>query len=269
VRLMSGFFVCSLVHATSVRDDATASAKVADVLSRPCFAALKRAAVRTGDRDTKHREPSAEVIRSILAEPKAHALVMDSGRAGDLTALAVVEVGLPYKPDDGFPAPLKTYVIVPFDAGTEGDMVDACCDLAEAVQVVYGVVSVEPSFGIAQTMALAGRLPEDQRATYSLISDERLRYRRASWQHDKSIDIGIGGPEWGTFLGPKHVEKLSVPDLRASGAFAEVRELPHGGVFLQLSRHPGDAQAAEINELVAVGRRGLEPILLNVDGVRI
>jgi hypothetical protein len=266
---MSGFFVCSLVHATSVRDDATASAKVADVLSRPCFGALKRAAVRTGDRDTKHRESSAEVIRSILAEPKAHALVMDSGRVGELTALAVVEVGLAYEPDDGFPAPLKTYVIVPFDAGMEAEAVDACCELAEAVQAVYGVVSVEPSFGIAQTMALAGRLPEDQRAAYSLITDERLRYRRASWQHDKSIDTGIGGPEWGTFLGSKHVDKLSVPALRTSGAFTVVRELTHGGVFLQLSEHAADAQAAKITELVAAGRSALDPILLNVDAVRI
>jgi hypothetical protein len=266
---MSGFFVCSLVHATSVRDDATASAKVADVLTRSCFAGLKRAAVRTGDRDAKHREASSEVVRSVLAEPKAHALVMDSGRAGDLTALAVVEVALPYKPDEGFPAPLKTYVIVPFDAGIEAEAVDASCELAEAVRAVYGVVSVEPTFGVAQTLALAGRVPEDQRAAYSLITDERLRYRRASWQHDKSIDVGIGGPEWGTFLGPRHIEKLSVPDLRASGAFAAVRELSHGGIFLQLSRHPGDAQAAKINELVAAGRGALEPILLNVDAVRI
>jgi hypothetical protein len=35
----------------------------------------------------------------------------------------------------------------------------------------------------------------------------------------------------GTFLGPKHLEKLSIDVLRASGAFFDARSLQSGGAF--------------------------------------
>ena len=96
------------------------------------------------------------------------------------------------------------------------------------------------------------------------LSPMRRGYRRAPWALPRQIEDGIGGPEWGTFLGPKHVERVSLERLSASAAFTQVRPLKHGGVYLQLSQDAADAQSPAIDDLVAAGRAALDGIAFDV-----
>jgi hypothetical protein len=267
--LMTGFLACSLLHATTLRGDASRAGALARLLSSPPFHALKRVATRKGERHSKHQPVSGAAIQAALSENEAEACVLDSGRAGDQGALASVDLALPYVPDADVVAPMQLFVIVPFEEAHAGAAIDALCKMASTVHAVYGVVSVEPSFEIAHNFVLAGRFNEEQLAAYPLLTEARRRYRRASWLHNTKIDVGIGGPEWGTFLGPKHVTKLSLDEVEATGAFHEVRQLSHGGWFLQLTPDPAAAQSGEINDRIGAGRAALGQVILDTNDARI
>jgi hypothetical protein len=266
---MSTSLVCALHHARSVRDDQTAIERAAEILTRPCFAALRRAAIRVGDREMQDQASGPTVLAEMLSDPKAHAVVLDSGRSGELIAKAVMEVGLSYKPDADIPAPMTSYVVVPYDAASSDAALDAFCELAGLVSAAHGMVSAEPSYATAHAAALAGKPAEEDRERYRAMTENRIRYRKAPVFHRKKIDVGIGGPEWGTCLGPKHVAQLSLETLRASGAFFEVRELSYGGAFLRLTKDPMDAQSDRIVELVERARAALAPIALDVSDVNV
>jgi hypothetical protein len=266
---MNGFLACSLLHSKQLRGDASAADELARLLSAPCFHALTRVATRKGDRHSKHQPASREAALAALSNDDAHGCVLDSGRSGDLTALANVDLALPYKPDADVAAPMQMFVIVPHEREHAAAAVDAFCEMARVVGAVYGVVSVEPLFEIAHNFVLAGRFNDEQLAAYPLLTEARRRYRRASWFYNTKIDAGIGGPEWGTFLGSKHVAQLDVGKLRASSAFREVRELSHGGWFLQLTENPADALASDVNDRVEAARTTLSSIILPTDEIRI
>ena len=108
-----------------------------------------------------------------------------------------------------------------------------------------------------------------ERGPGKLMTPERLRYRRMPDLRGEFITESIGGPEWGTILGPGHVARLSLDALRASGAFYEVRELAHGGAFVRLSEDPMDTRSLGIVDMVARGRDVLAPICMNVDDIPI
>ena len=190
-------------------------------------------------------------------------------RVGDQRPILAPALRPAGTPDASVVAPLLSYVIVPYEPDHGAAQVAGLVALAEVVRPVWGMMSVEPSYDIAQLAALAKGPPRDQRGTFPLLTEDRIRYRRAPWHHDKQIDRGIGGPEWGTFLGPRHLEKLSLEDVRSSGAFAQVHLLAYGGAFLQLTGDPSDSQSERIVDLVARGRVALSAITLDVSAVRL
>lgn len=242
---------------------------LADLLTRPALAALTRTWYSVSDKDKAHTESTPKSVAERFANPEAHAVGLDSGRSGELVAKAMFDIGLPYTPDADVVAPLRSHVIVPYDAATAGAVIATMVSIGELLRPVWGMISVEPTFDIAEKAAVAKGPAKDQRSAFPHLTDDRIRYRRAPWFHDKKIDRGIGGPEWGTFLGPKHVEKLALDKLRESGAFTQVRELSHGGVYVQLSEEPLDATSDKIVALVSNGRAALEPILLDVTAVKL
>ncbi len=68
----------------------------------------------------------------------------------------------------------------------------------------------------------------------------------------------LRGYEWVTVCPPELVHRLGGPDrLRASGAFAEVRPLTHGGVLLRATDDPADYQA----DRVRAAFHALAPVL--------
>ena len=108
-----------------------------------------------------------------------------------------------------------------------------------------------------------------ERGPGKLMTAERLRYRRMPHHREEFITDSIGGPEWGTILGPGHVARLSLDELRRSGAFYEVRELGHGGAFVRLSEDPMDTRSLAIVDMVTRGREALASICMNVDDIPI
>ena len=142
--------------------------------------------------------------------------------------------------------------------------------LAETLEAAFGIISLESSYQSAHTIALGGVGVEmSERGPGKLMTPERLRYRRMPHYRDEFITEYIGGPEWGTILGPGHVARLSLDDVRASGAFYDVRELAHGGAFVRLSEDPMDTRSLAIVDMVARGREALATICMNVDDIPI
>ncbi len=267
---MAGYLVAAYRHKLSPRESETAIDRLAQSFVHPSLAALKRTWLRVKDKEKGHKPVTRETLLAYLRHGEADAVGVDSGRDGELVAGAVVQLGLSYVPDADIPAPLLSYVVVPHrDDGESAELVDPLVAIGEALCPVWGMMSVEPSYASAHNAALAKGPPKDERATNPLMTDDRIRYRRTPWYYDKKVDQVIGGPEWGTFLGPKHLEKLSLDRLRDSGAFFEVRPLSSGGAFVRVSESPADAQSNRILKLVAKARAALYPIVIDVSAVKI
>ncbi len=74
--------------------------------------------------------------------------------------------------------------------------------------------------------------------------------------------------EWGTFLGPGHLARLDLGQVRASGAFARVVELAAGQlVYLQVSEDPTEDLTEGVEAKLQEARRALAPVLMDVSGI--
>lgn len=266
---MPASIVAAYRHKFSGQGDEGATRRLSKLLTQPALAALKRVWYRVKDKEKAHESATQAQVFEYLRLPDAHAVGLDSGRGGDLVAAASFEIATPHTPDPDVVAPLLSWLVVPYDPEQRDALLNAFVGIAEVLRSVWGMTSVEANFDVAQLAALAKGPPRDQRAAYPLLTDDRIRYRRSPWYFDKKIDRAIGGPEWGTFLGPGHLETISAEKLRRSGAFFEVRELATGGAFLRLSEDPIDAQDDGILGLVTKGRAALEPIVLDVSAVKL
>ncbi len=264
---MSGFFVATYLHPTSPRDNAETAARIACLLRRPVLGALTRMYLQVGDRDLGHKPVTDSELIADLTAPGPHAIALDNGR-GTLEAIASIQLALPYSSGTDTSIPLVSFIVVPYVEAARTALVDTAVALAEALRSAWGMMSVEPTLAIAHKAALHMGPQKDERAHYPQMTDDRARYRRAPFVYDSKIDRAIGGPEWGTLLGSKHLERLSLDAVRSTGAFAEIRELVSGGAFLALTTNPGDALSDRIVELVAAGRRALEPIVLDVSAIK-
>lgn len=258
--------IAAFRHRISPRENADS---IAELLTRPALGALTRMWFQVKDKERQHAEVARATLAAYLATPEAHVVGMDSGRTGELRAKAMIDVSLPYEPAPENVASLRTYVVLPYEVEAAQAVTETVLALAEVLQPVWGMLSVEPSFGIAENAALAKGPPKDERPGYPWMTDARIRYRRAPWYFDNEIDQVIGGPEWGTLLGPKHLEKLTLEALRSSGAFFEVRSLSYGGAFLRLSEDPLDTQAERILGLVEKAREALAPVTVDVSAVKL
>lgn len=264
---MSGFFVATYLHPTSPRDNAQTAKQIARLLRRPVLGKLSRMYLQVGDRDLGHKPVTESELIEDLTGPGPHAIALDNGR-GTLEAIAAIQLALPFSSGLDTSSPLVSFVVVPYVEAERTSLIDTAVELAEALRPVWGMMSVEPTVAIAHKAALHMGPQKDERARYPQMTDDRVRYRRVPFVYDTKIDHAIGGPEWGTLLGSKHLARVSLEALRSSGAFAEVRELASGGAFLALSANPGDALSDKIVELVAAGRRALDPIVLDVSAVK-
>lgn len=266
--LVKPFWFCVLYHARSLRDDEDRARRAADLLNVPAMRAFRRIAVTIKSRETEHQPNSPEQLAKHLRHPEARGVWLDSGRSGDLDALGIITMALDFKPDVDIPAQMYSYLVLPYVAHDREAVLDVFCSFAELLEGAYGAASVEPSFQTAHNAALAARPSADDTPTYTVMTPDRVRYRKAPAYLFNEIHHGIGGPEWGTFLGPGHLARLP-PATLASNAFHSVRPLAHGGAFVRLSEDPLDAQSDAILALVANARAALEPIVLDVSDVRI
>lgn len=265
---MKPFWFCRLDHARSLRDHEDAARRVANLVNVPVMKALRRVAVTIKSREAEHGPNSPELVLKHLQNPKGRGAWFDSGRSGKLESQGWIETALGYKPDADIVATLQAYFVVPYVAEEREAVLDAFCSLAEALEAAYGAAGVEPSFQTAHNAAIATGPTAADIPTYKVMTPDRIRYRRTPAFLANQIHCGIGGPEWGTFLGPGHLARLPA-DTLASNAFYSVRPLAHGGAFIRLSEDPMDAQTDAILGMVARARAALEPIVVDVSSVRI
>lgn len=262
VRSVKPFWFCSLYHARSLRDHDEPARRAASALNVPVMRALRRVATSTNGRETEHGRISPEMLLKHLRRPAAHGVWLDSGRSGEIESIGWITTGLGYKPDADIVATMSSYFVVPYVADEREAVLDVFCGLAEIFDAAYGSTSVEPSFQTAHNAACASRPSAEDSPTYTFMTPDRIRYRRTPGFLANQIHHSIGGPEWGTFLGPGHLARLPAAAL-SSGAFHHVRPLSHGGAFIRLSSDPMDAQSESILALVANARAALEPIVLH------
>jgi hypothetical protein len=211
--LMLPTLILRLEHALVPGRDDTLVSAVAEIMTRPCFAPLKRVAFETlNGRRMRYMKISGEVIQSYLSEPGCGVVNMDSGRHGELIAEACIHTGLALAPDYwvSYPAPLEPYVIVPHDPAMTTARIDAFCDLAKALHAVAGCVSTELGFRLAQRLGIGvSTHPEKILRMQPGTSMQRLRERRS---YDmRKLDREIPSPEWGLFLSRSLVLQPSLP----------------------------------------------------------
>jgi hypothetical protein len=252
-------------YALALVDDEHAARRVAEVLYRPAFAALARAGALRTAKGEKHRwlgysETTPEHVTSLLLDRANTALALDSGRSGARTASAQIESGA-HAHLTG-PAPESAYVVVPLRADQQDELIAGFCDLVAALAVRSAAIATEPSYDLAHRFALSTRAKP--RAG---MSERRQRERRCLGWHRELIDTQLSGPEWGTFLGPGHLARIDVGELRASGVFHRVVDVAPELVFLQLTADPADDLTDAFEAKLDRAREVLAPLLMDISAV--
>lgn len=258
---MQPTLVLRLEHALVPARDATVVRTMAEIMTRPCFASLKRVSLETRrGRNLHHAKPTAETIQAFLCDLRCDVVDMDSGRQGELSAAARLPTGLTLGQYYwvAYPAPLEPHIIVLHDPELARARIDAFCELAAIVQAAAGCISMENGFGIAERLGFGGSSQQlvDMQSGLTL---RRLAERR---RYDKrKLDLEVPVPEWGLFLSRRHLDKVPVSELEASGVFHQVRRLSDELVFLQLTADPADALRPDFDSLLDPVRRVLAPVL--------
>jgi len=235
--------------------------RVAACLADPSLAPLQRVFVNRRSKESQHTTISAEVIEKFLLDRANHDVVLDSGRSGELVAKASVPTGEHTRGWDPGPATLHGHVVLPYDAGTNAERSAVIHDLAQALEVVYGAIAVEPVYGDAHTFVLVGRPRRPG------LSPRHLKERRAHFLYDRKVIDEVPGPELGMYLGGGHLQKVGTDALKASCAFHEVKRLGERLVYLQLTADPADALRADYEDRLDAARAALAPLLMDLSKV--
>jgi hypothetical protein len=237
---------------------------VAEILTRPCFAELRRVALETDKgRVMRHSATSRERVQALIQDPACDMVNMDSGRHEELVAAARIETGLLRDASywNAFPAPLMSTMVVPHEASLTEARLEAFCELAVTLRALAGCTSVEMDFGKASSLSL-GQTPTPRKGLIQPgMTLRRLQERRSHSYSQRASDRQIPSPEWGLFLGRGHLDQVSAGALAASGAFHDVRRLGDDLAFLQLTADPMDALRPDYDELLEPARRALAPLL--------
>jgi hypothetical protein len=251
-----------LKHAFIPGRDPDASAAVAEILTRPCFAELRRVALETNKgRVMRHSATSRERVQALMQDPACDMVNMDSGRHGELVADARIETGLLRDPGywDDFPAPLMSTVTVPHEASLAAARLEAFCELAVVLRAMAGCLSLEMNFRMACRL-VNGNTPTPRKGLLQPgMTLRRLQERRSYDQRTSGRQIP--SPEWGLFLGRGHLDQVSADALAATGAFHRVYRLGDDLVFLQLTADPMDALRLDYDALLEPARGALAPLL--------
>jgi hypothetical protein len=262
-RLLVTFWSIRLDFAAALVEDFARRQRVADILVRPCFRELERLSIHRGDRWIEHGPVTAERIVRILADTSNASACFDTRRGRELVATADIRNGT-YETNAG-PTRFNSDIVIPLDRETIDATVESVCDLADALDVGAGFVAAEPTFRNAQSAALAATLPLARPGLSERRRIERRGYHWHQWERARLLS----GPEWGTFLGGQHLEKLDLDAVRASGAFERVISISPRLAFFQVTADPDD-DGRDVFEERLVGARGaLSPILMDLSDVHL
>jgi len=248
-----------LDYGNVISQDRDAAHRIADILTRPALATLRRVSARKLDRWSKHSPATAITIEQYLSDESNDAVALDNGRTGELTATAEIQSGPNVRVNGPKATRFMAYLALPFDPPQLEAVLATVFDLAAALRIAAGYVTVEPTYGLAQRAAVGHSVPKER----SGLSEQRIRERRVRDYKDELIDTRLAGIEWGTFLGRSHLKHVHVPALRSAGAFERVVEVTPSLVFLQLTPNPEDDLSPDIEPRLQRARDVLKPMMLD------
>jgi hypothetical protein len=256
--------------------DESARRAIADILMRPCFAPLERAAWQNDHgRETGHTTMTHSVIEAYLGNPECDMLKMDSGRHREPIAVVNVWTGwtdLSYQGKGGLTAvaPWITTIVLPHDPELIRARVQACCELARVLHALTGAISSESTFGHAHSFALGFHpSPLAQALLQPGMSEQRVREQDCHAGMLETLDREIGGPEWAMFLGREHLRRLPLERIAASGVFARAERLDENLAYLQLTEDPLDALRDDYDDMLDRAREVLAPIQADLSNVQV
>ena len=257
--------VARLLHASGPALEAGSAGEIAAIMERRCFEPLERISAIRGNRQLAFVPKTLQSVSDYLTDNRNAAVILDNGRSGPLEACVRIATGLSVVHTElRRPAQSLSYVVVPLETATTGELLAAMCDLAIALRAVAGAVTTESTFDEAQSYAMAVGGAGSRQSLADDATSQHLRERASYHYYLAELDERIASPEWGLFLGAGHLATLPIAALRNSGAFAVIRELRHGELaYLQLTGDPADALAPGFAETLAQARQSLREVLMD------
>jgi hypothetical protein len=246
-------------------ENSVAARAVADVLMRPCFGALSRIAARRKDRWSRHDKPSVDAIVSFLTDPAVDAMALDTKRGSDIVASGEVENGVGNASAPVLALRSIAYLAIPLVAAELDAVIGGTCDLAAAVSATAGFIALEPRYGLAHSAAIHIERPTERVG----VSAQRFRERRARHRYGTRLVTELAGIEWGTFLGPGHLAKVDLDELRRSRAFARVVQVTPALAYVQVTADPMDDLTEAIEAKLISARQALAALLMDVSVISV
>ncbi len=234
-----------------------------NILTKSCFDVCSRLSVKRRDRQTAHISKTRALIAEYIEDAENDAVILDNGRSGDLVAMVRIHTGRTAVPNPERPVQLLSYVIIPLDYCRLFDLIDSVCEMALSLRTVSGVVTVEESFGRAQSFALSTLSDRSNDLADGIVTEERLKERAAHYFLSEQLPIKIAAPEWGLFLSTEHLKVLPLSQLEKASIFSAVRALSSELAFIQMTENPRDALAPQFNLELSKAREALHPILMD------
>lgn len=246
-------------YGSVISQDRDVAHRVAELVTRPPLAMLHRVSARKLDRRSKHAPATPATIAQYLSDTSNDAVSLDNGRAGELTATAEIESGANANVKSPAATRFIAYLAIQLDASQTEAVLAVVFDLAAALRIAAGFVTVEPTYGLAHRAAVGHSIPRER----SGLSGQRIRERRVRDYKNELIDTRLAGVEWGTFLGPGHLKHIDASAVRGSGAFERIVEVTPSLVFLQLTSDPEDDLSPDVEPRLQHAREVLNALLLD------
>jgi hypothetical protein len=236
------------------------------VIASPCLTTKNRAhATRTLAVRLDHGQAALDeprVARQIAAIQRRLCLAVERGDAHSADVFLEQYVAVRPSSDTRHPVcepRCLAQVVVPHVPTTCDDVVSAVCDLAATLRAAVSVIALETSVRMARAFARGGPQPMARVG----LNEHRLRERMFRHRYDARLDTKLAGVEWGTFLGPGHLAKIDIDDVRRSDAFARVVRLSADLVYLQVTDDPADDLTKGFERKLASARQALAPLLIH------
>lgn len=247
-------------YPTVLADAASAARAVAEVLTRPCFAALERVAAKKLDKFVHRKQATADLVASYLTDHAFEGVFFENA-GSDMVASADVQNGEHARTWPASDTRMHAYVAVPYDPHHRDEIIAAACDLARAVDARVGAITVEPDHRLAQRWGLENPRPTSRPG----LSERRARERRAHRRFEDSLATALGGPEWGTFLGPGVLPRLDREAIQ--GAAAKVVDVTPTLVYVQATDDPLDELSDGFDARLDALRSALAPVLMDLSAL--
>ena len=244
-------------HRIAPGDSSDIAKAVGRAFDHPAFRALRRVAYSSRDRRSRYQPRTATAVAETLLSDECDAAFLDSGRTGELIATANILTGRDIRRYASETDLLPSHAVVPSDPAHPLDVVEGFAALVSVLDAVCGYICVERGFSEANAAAI-GFKPKPRPRDFPRRTQERKAHNRYfEWRETQ-----IAGPEWGLFLGPGHLARVT-PD---PAVFPIIQDVGRGKLCL-LSDNPEDALGAAFDGRLEEARRVLGPVLMDVSGV--